>query len=83
MLEGKDIDRIISAHRDIFVTKQDLEGFRDEIREQYSNLQKSVDAYSKQNEDAEQEFQMLKNQADRHEGWVKKIAAKNKLKLEY
>lgn len=83
MLEEKDIDRIIKANSEFFASKKDLEDFRDEMRSSYSNLQKSVDKYVKQNEDSKQEFHMLESQVNRHEKWLEKIAAKNKLKLQY
>ena len=41
MLEEKDIDRIIKAHREIFATKEDLENFKDEMRKLFSDLRKS------------------------------------------
>jgi hypothetical protein len=52
-------------------------------KEDINRLRNSVDKYVKQNEDSEQEFSALSLKVNRHEGWIQKIAAKNKLKLEY
>ena len=43
MLTDKDIQKLI----DVFATKEDLESFKDEMRQSFSDLQISVDAYAK------------------------------------
>ena len=47
MLTEEDIQKIIEAQKDIFATKEDLMSLKDEIREDFSDLQTSVDTYAK------------------------------------
>jgi len=83
MLTQKDIQRIIKAHREIFPTKEDFEAFQEEMRKNFSDLQTSVDAYAKKADTYFQEMVMLSHKVDRHEKWIKQIAEKLGIKLEY
>ena len=55
----------------------------DEIKEDFVNLQTSVDAYAKKADTYFQEMLMLANKIDRHEKWLQQIAEKIGIKLEY
>lgn len=79
MLDDKDIKTL----GEFLVTKTDLENFRDEYRKDFSNLQSSVDAYAKKADKFFQELVMLSHKVDRHEKWIKQIADKLGIKLEY
>jgi uncharacterized coiled-coil DUF342 family protein len=48
-----------------------------------NKLLDAVDAYMKQGEDYRQEMLMLAHKVDRHEKWIKQIAEKLGIKLEY
>jgi len=67
MLEDKDIEKIIDANRQVFATEEDLAGFTDTLREDFSNLLSSVDAYAKRADDYFQEMVMSAHKLDRHE----------------
>ena len=83
MLDNNDIKKLIDAQKEIFITKIDLENFRDEYRKDFSDLQTSVDAYAKKADTYFQEMLMLAHKVDRHEKWLKQIAEKLGMKLEY
>ena len=68
---------------EIFITKTDLENFRDEYRKDFSNLQTSVDIYAHKADTYFQEVVMLSNQNKRHEKWLLQIAEKLGMKLEF
>jgi len=81
MLNDKDIQKLIEvfATREEIITKQDFE----ELKEDFRNLQISVDAYAKKADDYFQEMVMLSHKVDRHEKWFHLIADKLGIKLEY
>jgi uncharacterized coiled-coil DUF342 family protein len=83
MLDDKDIQKIIEANKEVFPSKEDFEGFKDEIKQSFSDLQTSVDAYAKKADTYFQEMVMLTHKVDRMEKWIQKIADKVGLKLEY
>ena len=63
--------------------KEDFESFKDEIRQSFSDLQTSVDAYAKKAYTYFQEMVMLTRKVDRLEKWIQDIAGKVGIKLEY
>ncbi|MEK7124717.1 MAG: hypothetical protein AAB877_03520 [Patescibacteria group bacterium] len=79
MLDEKDIKVL----QELLVTKTDLENFRDEYRKDFSNLQTTVDTYAGKADKFFEELVMLSHKVDRHEKWIKQIADKLGLKLEY
>ena len=81
MLDKEDIQKLIEvfATRDEVVTKMDFE----DLREDFRNLQTSVDAYAVKADKFFQELVMLSNKVDRHEKWLLQIAEKLGIKLEY
>lgn len=83
MLTKKDIDKIIEANREVFPTKEDFDAFKDEMRENFSGLQTSVDAYAKKADKYFQEMLMLSHKVERLEKWVQQLAEKVGIKLEY
>ena len=78
MLTNKDIQKLT----DVFATKEDLDCFKDEIKQSFSDLQISVDAYAKKADDYFQEMVMLSRKVDRLEQWIHQLAKKVGLKLE-
>lgn len=83
MLSTEDIQKIIKAQKEIFVTKSEFESFREDLRKDFSNLQSAVDAYSVKADKYFQEMVMLARKVDRHEKWLLQIAEKLNIKLEY
>lgn len=83
MLDDKDIQKIIEANREVFPSKEDFEGFKDEIKQSFSDLQTSVDAYAKKADTYFQEMVMLTHKVDRLEKWIQEIAEKVGIKLVY
>lgn len=83
MLTDKDIQNIIEANRLVFATKEEFANFRDEMRKSFSDLLTAVDAYAKKADTYFQEMLMLAHKVDRHEKWIKQIAEKLGVKLEY
>ena len=81
MLEDKDIQKLIEvfATREEIVTKLEF----NELKEDFRNLQSSVDAYAKRADAYFQEMVMLTHKVDRHEKWIQQIAEKLGVKLEY
>lgn len=55
----------------------------DEAKRDFVDLQTSVDAYAKKADTYFQEMMMLAREVDRHEKWIKQIAEKLGIKLEY
>ena len=83
MLTSEDIQKIIEAQREIFATKEDLMSLKDEIKEDFSNLQTSVDIYAQKADTYFQEMVMLSHKIDRHEKWIRQVAEKLEIKLDY
>jgi len=52
-------------------------------REDFNNLQVSVDSYAKKADTYFQEMVMLTHKVDRHEKWFHQVAEKLGIKLEY
>lgn len=55
----------------------------DEMKQDFNDLQTSVDAYTKKADAYFQEMLMLAQKVDRHERWLQQIADKLGIKLEY
>ena len=83
MLDDKDIQKIIEANREVFPGKEEFESFKNEMRENFSNLQASVDTYAKKADSYFQEMVALSHKVDRHEKWMHQLAEKLGIKLEY
>lgn len=83
MLTNEDIQKIITANRVVFATKEDFESFREEMRKDFSDLQTSVDSYANKADAYFKEMVMLTHKVDRHEKWLQQIAEKLGIKLEY
>ena len=83
MIEDKDVEKLIGAFKEVFPTKLDFDNFKDEYREDFSNMQTSVDAYAHKADKYFQEMVMWSGQIKRHEKWLKEIADKVGIKLEY
>jgi len=82
MLNDEDIQKIIEANRKVFPTKEDFESFKEEIIKSFSELQSSVDAYTKKADTYFQEMVILAHKVDKLEKWIRQIANKVGIKLE-
>ncbi len=83
MLTEEDIQKIVKANQKMFATKEDLESFKDEIREYYSDIQSAIERYAVKADAYFQEMVMLSHKIDRHEKWLHVMAEKLGVKLEY
>ena len=81
MLEDKDIQKLI----DVFATKEDLQEAVKNLstKEDFNKLLTAVDSYAKKADAYFQEMVMLSHKVDRHEKWIKQMAEKLGIKLEY
>lgn len=46
MITQEDVQKIVKANQKIFITKEDLENFRDEMRSYYLDIQTSIEGYA-------------------------------------
>lgn len=83
MLTQKDIQKIVTANQKLFVTKEDLESFREEMRSYYSDIQSAIEGYAVKADTYFQEMLLLSHKIDRHEKWLHIMAEKIGVKLEY
>jgi len=83
MLTDEDIKKIIEANREVFPSKEDFEGFKQELKTSFSDLQTSVDTYALKADNYFKEMTALSHKVDRHEKWIKQLAEKLGVKLEY
>jgi len=81
MLDKKDIQKLI----EVFATREELKEMISRLvtKEEFSNLQTAVDAYAKKADTYFQEMVMLSHKVERHEKWIKQLAEKLGIKLEY
>ena len=79
MLTQEDIQKIM----EVLATKEDFSNFKDEYRQDFSDLQTSVDNYAKKANDYYQEMVMMNQKLNRHERWIQQLAQKLEIKLEY
>jgi len=70
---------------DVFATKDDLKEATEKLatKEDVNNLLTSIDAYAKKADTYFQEMVMLAHKVERHEKWIRQIAEKLGIKLEY
>ena len=95
MLTNEDIKKLketLATKEDLakIVTLEEFDQFRKEVKQEFSELREviqaltiSVDKLAKAVEDMHQEFMAITAKVDRHEKWIKQIAEKLGLKLEY
>ena len=81
MLDDKDIQKLI----EVFATKDEIREMISPLatKEDFNDLQTSVDAYAVKADKYFQEMVMLTNKVDRHDKWLLQIAEKLGIKLEY
>ncbi len=81
----QDLEKFSVRAFDVFVTKDDLKEAVSNLatKEDLINLQSSIDAYAKKADTYFQEMVMLSHQVKRNEQWIRQIADKLDLKLEY
>lgn len=81
MLDNEDIQKLA----EVFATKDEIKEMIGALstKEDFNNLQISVDAYAVKADKYFQEMVMLAHKVDRHEKWLQQIAEKLGLKLEH
>jgi len=81
MLDNEDIQKLM----EVFATKDEIKDMISSLvtKDDFNELQKSVDAYAVKADKFFQELVMLANKVDRHEKWLLQIAEKLGIKLEY
>lgn len=79
MLTSKDVKTLT----EIFVTKEEFQNFRDELRQEFSNLHTAIDSYAKKSDVYFQEMLLLANKVDRQEKWIHQLAEKLGVQLKY
>jgi len=81
MLDDNDIQKLIDvfATREEIVTKKEFEN----LRQDFVNLQTSVDKYAQKADAYFQEMVALTHKVDRHEKWLHQLADKLGIKLQY
>lgn len=82
MLEDEDIQKIIEANREVFATKEEFADFKQEMKEDFSELQTAIDSYAKKADDYFQEMLMLSQKVDRLEKGLRKVAKEVGVDLE-
>lgn len=83
MLTQTDIKKIIDANKEVFATKEDILNVKNELRQDFSNLQSAVDGYAKKADTYFQELLIFAHRVDRMEKWIQTIADKVGVKLEF
>lgn len=81
----KRVDEKFDRLFDVFATKDDLKEVVKNLstKDDFNNLQNSVDSYSQKADKYFQEMVMLSHKVDRHEKWIQQLAEKLGVKLEY
>jgi uncharacterized protein YlxW (UPF0749 family) len=82
MIDDKDIQKMI----EVFATKEDIKELRQDVaglQEAVQSLITSVDKLAKAVDDLRTEYVAITSQMDRHEKWIKQMADKLGIKLEY
>ncbi len=79
MLTNEDIQKLLTAFKTVFATKEDFK----ELRKDFSNLQSSVDVYAKKADTYFQEMVMFSHKIDLLEKWIHQIAEKTGVELKY
>ena len=74
---------LISAMEKVFPTRIEMDSHFDDFRQEISDMQTSVDAYSKKADTYFQEMQVLSHKQKRTEGWTNEIAEKVGVELKY
>ena len=81
MLDNEDIQKLMK----VFATKEEIKEMISDLstKEDFNNLQISVDSYAKKADTYFQEMVALSHKVDRHEKWFHQVADKLGIKLEY
>ncbi len=83
MLSNNDIKRIMEACRTEFVTRQEFNEFKEEMRANFAALISILDGMAKQISEINQEIKMIKVQLARHDRWHHQVADHIDIDLEY
>ena len=81
MISDEDIKKLI----EVFTTREEMKEMVASLstKEDFSNLQTSVDSYAAKADNYFQEMVVLTHKVDRHEKWIQQIAEKIGVKLEH
>lgn len=90
MITDQDVQKIITAGSQVFATKAELAGVEKRLDSLEAKLEAktdqiltAVDAYAKKADTFFQELVVATHRLDRHEMWIKKIAEKLGVALEF
>ena len=83
MLSNNDINRITTACRSEFATKQELQEFADEMRKDFAAVLSSLDGMAKNISEINMEMKAHNAQLNRHERWHHKVADEIHIDLAY
>lgn len=80
MLEEKDIQKLI----EVFASREEMKEMISNLvtKDEFNDLQTSVDAYAKRADTFFQEMVMLSHKVDKMDKWIHQIAQKVGIKLE-
>ncbi len=81
MLTDEDVQKLI----EVFATRDEMTTMVSNLatKEDFLNLQTAVDAYAKKADTYFQEMVALSHKVDRHEKWLRQVADKLGINLEY
>jgi len=83
MLTNEDIQKLIKAQKEVFATREDLDGLKKSLKSDFSDLQTSVDTFAKKADTYFQEMVVLAHKIDKLEKWIYQIAEKVGLELKH
>lgn len=76
MLTSEDIQNLINAQKELFVTKEELVTLEYNLNLKFDKLLTAVDAIAKNNKDSGEEAIVMRHRMERMEDWIKHAAAK-------
>ncbi len=81
MLNNEDIQKLM----EVFATKEEIKEMISTLstKEDFRSMQTSLDTYAQRADTYFQEMTALAHKVDRHEKWLKQVADKLGIKLEY
>ena len=86
LVTKEDLEKFSIRAFQTFATKEEIIGLKEEVanlRENIQALTVAVDKLAKSVEDFRQEYIAITSKVDRHEKWIRQIAEKLGIKLEY
>jgi uncharacterized coiled-coil DUF342 family protein len=82
MITNKDVQKLLTAFKTVFATREELDEKFGKLNNKFNDLQSAVDGYAKKADAYFQEMVMLSHRVNKLEKWVQQIAEKAGVKLE-